>query len=54
MLKNRNKRDWNVPPYPKLGMPLNPLGVIISDPMGGYTGTPVDFQDEPVPDADDL
>ncbi len=53
-LSKKQEKPWSVPPYPPLGMPLNPLGVIVTDPMGGYTGRPIDPEETPVQDMDDL
>lgn len=53
-MSKKQEKPWFVPPYPPLGMPLNPLGVIITDPMGGYTGRPIDPEETPVQDMDDL
>ena len=30
------------------------LGAIVTDPLGSYTGRPVDLSEVPVQDADDL
>jgi len=33
---------------------MNLLGMIITDPMGSYTGRPIEKWEQPVQDADDL
>lgn len=33
---------------------INTIGMYSADPMGSYTGLPVDEDDVPVQDADDL
>ena len=43
-----------MPLYSPMGIPLAPQDAIIIDPMGSYTGIPVDRADDPVQDADDL
>ncbi len=43
-----------IPAFPPLAMPINPLGPVITDPLGSYTGRPADIHDIPVQDADDL
>ena len=55
MKKELEKPDYlNMPLIPPLGMPIAPLGRIITDPLGGYTGRPIDPDEIPVQDADDL
>ena len=33
---------------------MNMIGMIVTDPMGSYTGRPVEKWEQPVQDADDL
>lgn len=46
-----------IPPIPSvpfnMGMPAG-IPVVITDPMGSYTGTPENPEEIPVQDADDL
>ena len=39
---------------PPMEGPLNTTGLIKTDPMGSYTGLPIDKWEQPVQDADDL
>ena len=50
----KDKEELKIPAFPPLGMPINPLGPVITDPMGSYTGVPVDMMETPEQDADDL
>ena len=50
----KEKDGLKIPAYPPLGMPLNPLGPVVVDPLGSYTGRPMDPEEQPVQDADDL
>jgi len=52
--KKKDKDSFAVPSYPPLGTPLNPLGVVITDPFGSYTGRSLIGDEIPVQDADDL
>ena len=54
MKKKNDKESFAVPSYPPLGTPLNPLGLVITDPFGSYTGRTEDPYEKPVQDADDL
>ena len=55
MKKELGKPDYlNIPLIPPLGMPIAPQGRIVSDPLGSYTGRPIDLDEIPVQDADDL
>lgn len=40
--------------HPPLEGPLNTVGLYPVDPMGSYTGRPLDPEEEPVQDVDDL
>ena len=40
--------------YPPLEGPMNTLGLFTTDPMGSYTGRPLEIAEKPVQDADDL
>lgn len=40
--------------YPILEGPMNTIGLFTTDPMGSYTGRPLDKDEVPVQDADDL
>lgn len=40
--------------HPVLQDPFNPKSIIITDPLGSYTGRPLDGEEVPVQDADDL
>ena len=46
-MKKKDKDEWDVPAFP-------PLGPVITDPFGSYTGRPTDVMETPVQDADDL
>ena len=48
-----NKKD-TIPYIPLTRDKFDTLGMIITDPMGSYTGIPVDKMEKPVQDADDL
>jgi len=49
-VKNERKPNY----YPLLRGSMNPMGPIDIDPQGSYTGVPVDLNDKPIQDADDL
>ena len=53
-MKKKQNDGLVLPSYPPMGMPLNPLGPVLFDPMGSYTGRPVNPEEQPVQDADDL
>jgi len=53
-MKKKNSDEFIMPDYPPMGMPLNPLGPVVLDPMGSYTGRPIEKWELPVQDADDL
>lgn len=40
--------------YPENSLGVNNMGLVLSDPLGSYTGRPEDPLEEPVQDADDL
>lgn len=42
------------PIFPPLVAPSMPVGNIVVDPLGSYTGVPVEPEETPVQDADDL
>ena len=48
----KNKRAPIIYPILPLGMGSNQP--IVADPLGSYTGTPMDVTEKPVQDADDL
>ena len=50
----KEKDGFKIPPFPPMGMPINPLGPVITDPFGSYTGLTKDQEEKPVQDADDL
>ena len=51
----KEKFDENgMPILPGFSVPADPFGVIITDPLGSYTGRVKDWLDLPVQDADDL
>ncbi len=50
----KEKKDKDPIPVFPIGMPIDPVVPVIADPMGSYTGRPVDVTDTPVQDADDL
>ena len=45
-------------PFEELDIPkdknMNMIGMIVPDPMGSYTGRPIEKWEQPVQDADDL
>ena len=43
-----------IPSYPPWNLPYDPLGGVVVDPLGSYTGLPVDSGELPIQDADDL
>jgi len=53
MLKITRNPKKNTP-YPPLEGPMNTLGLFTTDPMGSYTGRPIDPEEKPIQDADDL
>ncbi len=48
------QKDEQIPFIPLSRDKFDTLGMIISDPMGSYTGVPADRMEKPVQDADDL
>jgi len=48
------KKKPNDPLFPLVGLNKDPLKPLITDPMGSYTGRPMDVTETPVQDADDL
>lgn len=52
--KLEKDNDKTMPTISRLPMSVLPMGGIISDPMGSYTGIPLDREEKPVQDADDL
>ena len=52
MRHNKDKKDNSS--YPLWEGSFNGLGMYTADPMGSYTGRPLDDDDIPVQDADDL
>lgn len=55
MTDNRKERIV-IPPVPLWSPGIGPLPVppIVTDPNGSYTGRPLDPEDRPIQDADDL
>lgn len=51
---NHEKTDRNIPYIPLTRDKFDPLGMIMTDPMGSYTGRTIDPNEKPVQDADDL
>jgi len=49
-----NKKEDNIPHFPLTRDKFDMLGMIMTDPMGSYTGVPSELLDTPVQDADDL
>lgn len=49
----KDKDGSQIPVFPLLDIPLNLLGPT-TDPLGSYTGRPLDPEEKPVQDADDL
>jgi len=52
MQHEKNERDIPYVPFTKEKFDF--LGMMLTDPMGSYTGIPLDPLDQPVQDADDL
>lgn len=50
----RKKAGRNIPYIPLSTDKSDPLAVIVTDPMGSYTGRPVETNEKPVQDVDDL
>ncbi len=44
----------HIPYLPLSNDKSDPLGMILTDPFGSYTGRPENVLEEPVQDADDL
>lgn len=40
--------------YPPLKRPIDTTGLFPVDPLGSYTGRPIDPEEKPIQDADDL
>ena len=53
-MKKNNKESKIMPRRPVIGNLFGMDASVISDPLGSYTGVPVDILDKPVQDADDL
>ena len=49
--KNNDRNMLPISHFPVLGFPVKE---IVTDPQGSYTGVPVDLNDKPIQDADDL
>ena len=43
-----------IPSYPPWNLPYDPLGGVVVDPLGSYTGRPIHDGELPIQDADDL
>ena len=52
-MKQENRKN-HIPHLPLSNDKSDPLGMILSDTFGSYTGVPINPFDEPVQDADDL
>lgn len=52
--KSKKNNDRNMLPISRFPVPDFPVKGIVTDPQGSYTGVPVDMDDKPVQDADDL
>jgi len=50
----RDKQNKEITAHPLWEGTINSLGLYHIDPMGSYTGRPIDVDDTPVQDADDL
>ena len=50
----REKKESNIPYVSMTRDKSDPLGMILTDPFGSYTGRPLNILDTPVQDADDL
>lgn len=50
----RNKKNKELSSHPLWEGTINSFGLYHTDPMGSYTGRPVDAEEQPVQDADDL
>ena len=50
----QEKTESNVPYVPMSRDKSDPLGMILTDPFGSYTGRPMNILDTPIQDADDL
>lgn len=53
-MKKRQRRKREILPIPLPGVDLGIQNRIVTDPLGSYTGRPVDEFQEPVQDVDDL
>lgn len=52
---NKNRSDeLRMSNLPLMGVPLDLMGSAVLDPMGSYTGRPIEKWELPVQDADDL
>ena len=52
-MKQGNQKN-HIPYLPLTNDKSDPLGMILSDTFGSYTGRPIDPMEQPVQDADDL
>ena len=50
----REKENRDIPFIPLTRDKFDMLGMMLTDPMGSYTGVPINPLDQPVQDADDL
>ena len=50
----REKNEQDIPYLPFTKEQFDFLGMMRTDPMGSYTGIPLDPLEQPVQDADDL
>ncbi len=55
-MKHNKKEKLQIPPVPLWGPGIGPMPVppIVTDPNGSYTGRPLDREERPIQDADDL
>ena len=52
-MKDKNKKDKPEILFEKK-LSVNNIGMYTADPFGSYTGRPIDRNEKPVQDADDL
>ena len=52
--KQETKNTPLIPSYPPWNLPYDPLGGVVVDPLGSYTGIPIQDGELPIQDADDL
>ena len=52
-MKQKHQQE-QIPYLSHLEGPFHNIGISMTDPLGSYTGQPIDPFDQPVQDADDL